>query len=107
MNVRRRDNYLTLFDLFTTNFLEYQHQTFQDLPDENTCILAQLIMWFPLAEAEVKNLKRLVRDIVDPDCNIGHVDCNYKEKRTGSTVHILRIGRAEMLNSNRRAPAAD
>ena len=42
-------------------------------------------MSFPLAE--VKNLKQLVRDIVDPDRNLGHVDRNHNEKRTGSTVH--------------------
>lgn len=37
--------------------------------------------------AEVKNLKQLVRDIVDPDRNLGHVDRNHNEKKPGSTVH--------------------
>ena len=35
----------------------------------------------------MKNLKQLVRDIVDPDRNLGHVDRKHNEKRTGSTVH--------------------
>ena len=36
--------------------------------------------------AEVKNLKRLVRDIVDPDRNLGHVDRNHNGKKPGSTA---------------------
>ena len=41
-------------------------------------------MSFPLAE--VKNLKRLVRDIVDPDRNLGHVDRNHTGKNPGSVA---------------------
>ena len=33
--------------------------------------------------AEVKDLKRLVRDIVDPDRNLGHVDRNHNRKKPG------------------------
>ena len=32
----------------------------------------------------MKNLKQLVRDIVDPDRNLGHVDRDHKGKKPGS-----------------------
>ena len=35
---------------------------------------------------EVKNLKQLVRDIVDPDRNLGHADRNHNGKKPGSTA---------------------
>ena len=34
----------------------------------------------------MKDLKRLVRDIVDPDRNLGHVDRNHNGKKPGSTA---------------------
>ena len=78
----RNLRHFTSFDLFSANFPK--HQTFQDLPDENIRIPVQLIILFSLEE--VKNLKQLVRDIVDPDRNLGHVDRNHNEKKTGSSA---------------------
>ena len=41
-------------------------------------------MW--LSPTEVKNLKQLVRNVVDPNRDLGHVDRDHKEKKAGSVL---------------------
>ena len=57
--------------------------------------------------AEVKNLKQLVRDIVDPDRNLGHVDRNHDEKKIGSTVDekaLMSIGQSPEREAEESTP---
>ena len=77
----KNSSHFTPFDLSSVYFPK--HRTLQDLPGGKTRVPVQLIMRFFLAE--VKNLKKLVRDIVDPDRNLGHVDRNHNEKKPVST----------------------
>lgn len=35
---------------------------------------------------EVKHLKQLVRNVVDPDRDLGHVDRDHKQNKSGSTA---------------------
>ena len=50
-------------------------------PDGGTHVSLELIMW--LYPTEVKNLKQLVRNVVDPDRDLGHVDRDHGEKKAG------------------------
>ena len=78
----KNSSHFTPFDLSSVNFPK--HRTPQDLPGGGTRVPIQLTMSFSLAE--VKDLKRLVRDIVDPDRNLGHVDRDHNGKKPGSTA---------------------
>ncbi|CAD6588119.1 MAG: hypothetical protein ASARMPREDX12_003169 [Alectoria sarmentosa] len=72
----------THFDLFSAKFLE--HLTLHNLPDNGRYTSSKLILLFFLTE--VKQLKQLVRNVVDPTRDLGHVDRDHKQK-SGSTSH--------------------
>ena len=68
------------FDLFSA--IHPKHPTFQNPPGGVARISIQLTMWFFLTE--VKTLKQLVRNIIDPDRDLGHVDRSHHAKKPRS-----------------------